>query len=218
MALHRRFKMALYVPLVTVELSFSGAFELTAADADILVQVRGKSVLRLKEWLPEYRSWKVPKAVEFVAWLDCDIILERQSWSEETIRLLDEYPLLGSYSLSFTILYLKLLGSFLIRGRLSQLDYQLLILSPPVMKPLTTFAPVTSKCMRRCAFGLAWSVKRDLLDPGGFYDALILGSGRQGVGVRCILHDVRRCDMRNPHERMASRTLSRLGQSSFTGK
>ena len=91
---YRRFKMALDVPLVTVELSFSGAFELTAADADILVQVRGKSVLWQKERLLNIALAKVPKAVEFVAWLDCDIILERSLWSEETIRLLDEYPLL----------------------------------------------------------------------------------------------------------------------------
>ena len=43
------------------------------------------------------------------------------------------------------------------------------------------FRPVTTKCMRRGAFGLAWAAKRHLLDQGGFYDALILGSGDRAL-------------------------------------
>ena len=46
---YRLFHKSLAVPLITVELSFDGEFELTSADADILVQISGGAVLWQKE-------------------------------------------------------------------------------------------------------------------------------------------------------------------------
>ena len=47
----RVFRANLGVPLVTVELSFDGNFELSEKDSDILIQVSGGAVLWQKERL-----------------------------------------------------------------------------------------------------------------------------------------------------------------------
>ena len=45
LANYKIFRANLGVPLVTVELSFNGHFELTESDADILIQISGGAVL-----------------------------------------------------------------------------------------------------------------------------------------------------------------------------
>jgi len=42
---YKRFRADLGAPLVTVELSIDGMFELTSEDADILIQINGGAVL-----------------------------------------------------------------------------------------------------------------------------------------------------------------------------
>ena len=46
---YRTFRADLAVPLVAVELSFDGRFELTDDDADILIQLSGGAVLWQKD-------------------------------------------------------------------------------------------------------------------------------------------------------------------------
>ena len=48
---YRIFRANLGVPLVTVELSFDGQFELTEGDADILIQIPAGAMLWQKERL-----------------------------------------------------------------------------------------------------------------------------------------------------------------------
>ena len=48
---YKIFRANLGIPLVTVELSFDGRFELTNRDADILIQISGGAVLWQKERL-----------------------------------------------------------------------------------------------------------------------------------------------------------------------
>src|SRR5512143_3579916 len=76
LANYRRFRERLAVPLVTVELSFNGRFELGRRDADVLVQLHGTSVMWQKERLLNIAVKKVPRACNKIAWLDCDIVFE----------------------------------------------------------------------------------------------------------------------------------------------
>ena len=71
---YRVFRANLAVPLVTVELSFDGRFELTDDDADILIQLSGGAVLWQKERLLNIAIQSVPKNAKNIAWLDCDVI------------------------------------------------------------------------------------------------------------------------------------------------
>ena len=91
---YHTFRQYLAVPLVTVELSFDGNFQLQHDDADILVQLHGGAVLWQKERLLNIALKSVPDACDKIAWLDCDVVFESGDWAERTIRALDQFALL----------------------------------------------------------------------------------------------------------------------------
>ena len=84
---YRAFRRCLAVPLVTVEISFDGHFELERDDADVLVQVCGDSILWQKERLLNIGVKSVPGTCDNIAWLDCDVIFASDEWMERTSRL-----------------------------------------------------------------------------------------------------------------------------------
>ena len=77
---YRVFSSRLNAPLLTVELSFDGQFELTSADADHLIQLSGGDVMWQKERLLNIALEAVPHDVEDVAWIDCDVVFESRDW------------------------------------------------------------------------------------------------------------------------------------------
>ena len=88
---YRVFRQRLTVPLVTVELSFDGIFQLQRTDADVLVQIHGGDVMWQKERLLNIALQWLPSTCEKIAWLDCDVIFARHDWAELANRALDEY-------------------------------------------------------------------------------------------------------------------------------
>jgi hypothetical protein len=69
-------------------LSHDGQFELSAGDADILVQVTGASAMWQKERLINVGINSLPRHVEYVAWLDCDIVFANTEWPQQAINAL----------------------------------------------------------------------------------------------------------------------------------
>jgi len=86
---YRVFRRRLAVPLVAVELSFDGSFQLHDDDADILVRIHGRDVMWQKERLLNIAVERVPKNCDKIAWLDCDIIFGSEDWIEQASRALD---------------------------------------------------------------------------------------------------------------------------------
>src|SRR5262245_59404245 len=86
---YQLFRRRLAVPLVTVELSFDGTFQLCPDDADILVQLQGGDVMWQKERLLNIALKWLPDRCEKVAWLDCDVVFESDDWVKEAERALD---------------------------------------------------------------------------------------------------------------------------------
>ena len=76
------------MPLITIEWSHSGEFELNENDADILVQISGGDVMWQKERLLNIALDYLPPQAKYVAWIDCDVILENTFWYLEAIELL----------------------------------------------------------------------------------------------------------------------------------
>jgi hypothetical protein len=81
-----------------MELSFDGRFELTQADADILIQISGGAVLWQKERLLNVAIKSVPQIAKNIAWLDCDVIFERTDWVREAELKLSEANIVQLYS------------------------------------------------------------------------------------------------------------------------
>ncbi|HET9415494.1 MAG TPA: hypothetical protein VFO74_15390 [Pseudolabrys sp.] len=169
---YRIFRANLAVPLVTVELSFDGRFELTDDDADILIQLSGGAVLWQKERLLNIAIKSVPENAKNIAWLDCDVIFERPDWMHEAERKLSEANVVQLYS------ELVDLGP---EGYRSSIQYV-----PPSGHGIVSLglkqqnAP-TEGDVRFSLPGLAWAARREILEEHGFYDAMIIGSGDSSI-------------------------------------
>ncbi len=93
LANYRTFRRQLAVPLVTVEWSCDGVFELRASDADILIRRSSPDLLWQKERLLNLAVGAVPKHVERIAWLDCDVVFGRPDWWQAALQLLERVVL-----------------------------------------------------------------------------------------------------------------------------
>jgi hypothetical protein len=98
LANYRAFRSRLDAPLLTVELSFDGRFELTSADADHLIQLSGGDVMWQKEQLLNIALEAVPNHVENVAWIDCDVVFESRDWPQAAKEALKSVSVIQLFS------------------------------------------------------------------------------------------------------------------------
>jgi hypothetical protein len=177
---YRLFRKRLAVPLVTVELSFDGEFELKREDADVLVQVRGGSILWQKERLLNIGLKWVPDTCDKIAWLDCDVIFPGDEWVERATRALEEFSLVHLFHERHD------LPHHVGPDQLHSWD-------PPPTSQSVVYKMATGDSSpedlflanapleRRATAGLAWATPRAVLEKHGLYDACILGSGDRAI-------------------------------------
>jgi len=170
------FWRALTVRLVTVELGRGGAYELTPADADILVQIPDGSVLWQKERLLNIALAHVPHDAKVVAWLDGDIGFEREDWADAAVEAIEEHALVQLFDTIYDV-----------RRDGSETPWA----GPSAQPTGVAIAALTSRGLwnvedspsapppgrRQCGFGLAWAANRAIIETHHFYDAMILGGG-----------------------------------------
>ena len=182
---YRSYRRLLNVPLITVELSFGTPFELEAGDADVLIQLRGQSVLWQKERLLNVAMQYLPTSCEIVAWIDCDVVFKDETWVKKACKQLEYYPLVQL----FTDLYD--LGK--------DVDPESIDLEPKnaagrslggVLAGRTFSSGRVNNGSPRLIggplMGLAWAGRREVIEAVGFYDACILGSGVRAMGSAAL--------------------------------
>ncbi|MCB1123561.1 MAG: hypothetical protein KJT03_18555 [Verrucomicrobiae bacterium] len=172
----------LSVPLITVELSFGSAFELKHGEATRLIQIQAKDVLWQKERILHLALEALPPHCEAVAYLDADVVFERDDWAELSLEALEAVPLiqpftdfwepppdydLARFRRGVDAFSGRSLASLAIDGTSS---YDLLRTSGARVRK--TFSS---------AGGFAWVARRSLLDEHGFYDACVVGSGNHAI-------------------------------------
>ncbi|MDJ1473227.1 hypothetical protein [Xanthocytophaga flava] len=132
-----------------------------------ILKVRSKSVLWQKERLLNVAIQALPKNCTKLAWIDCDILFENESWIVETSKLLDTYPVVQPFE--FVIRLPK--GCSYYEGKGDQWE---------------SFASVYQKRSNQlpaCDFnshghtGFAWAIRKEIITKNGLYDASISGSG-----------------------------------------
>jgi hypothetical protein len=172
----RIFRRHLPVPLVAVELSFDGRFELGAGDADQLVQIHGGDVMWQKERLLNVALASLPRGCDTVAWIDGDVVFGQSEWPREARRALDQQALVHLFH------------------ERCDLPRQVDAVVPADWAHVPTSRSVVFKMsvgqatpddlahgnapvLSRSTAGLAWASRRDVLERHGFYDACILGTG-----------------------------------------
>jgi len=173
---YRSFRKHLAIPLVTVELSFNGRFELDNTDAEVLVQLQGGDVMWQKERLLNLAVSRVPDACDGIAWVDCDVIFDSDEWVEQTLEALETYSLVHLFQERHDLKYevdAKQLSSWGAPPTSHSLIYKFNRNEAAPEDFFLSNAPLS----RRTTAGLAWASRRDLLEQHGLYDAAILGSG-----------------------------------------
>lgn len=152
------------VKVITVECTFADEKpELQAVDG--VIHLTSSSLLWQKERLLNLAAKSLPRHVEYVAWLDCDILFENPNWVGDTIRALSVYPIVQLFE---TCLRLEASG--------------LAGYSPDVAE---SFASVMTRFPESMAYsrydlhghtGYAWAMRRDIFENVGLYEHAISGS------------------------------------------
>lgn len=87
---YRRFRAALGVSLLAVEMEGPNGYELSDGDADVLVRVPRGDVMWQKERLLNIGLSRLPAECDAIAWVDCDMLFTRADWAAQTLRVLGE--------------------------------------------------------------------------------------------------------------------------------
>ncbi len=174
---YRLFREHLNIPLVTVEHSLDGRFDLRRDEADILIQLPGRDVMWHKERLLNLALRAVPQACRNIAWLDCDVIFQSADWAARTCDALEKFPIVQPFQnvceLARDVSPQQLEHPDNLRhGRAFAYG----------LATGTVDATMLVQNMRLKGWnsGLAWAGRRDALETG-FYDACIMGSGNRAI-------------------------------------
>ena len=182
---YRVFRSRLKVPLVAVELSFTGEFELRGGDAEILIQIFGGDVMWQKERLLNLAVGALPRECDLVAWLDCDVVFPSNDWPDRARHALKTSALVQLFSERRN----------LAAGVIDELPG---VSSVQTAVPGSAFKFVNgtlrpedlclagSLLQRRCTNGLGWAASRRLIEAHSFYDARIVGSGDKSIFCAAI--------------------------------
>jgi len=178
---YRIFHEALQVPLLTVEYVQGSTPQLESCDAEILLRLPGETVLWHKERLLNIAVEHLPDDCEYVAWLDCDVVFERDDWAVEVSRMLADYQLVQLFS---SAVYLS-------KSATARMDFDSQeIPFASLVKYLETVSPHWKQRIfqetglsRRLKYvpGLAWAASRKTLEVCGFYDAMVMGGGDKAM-------------------------------------
>jgi hypothetical protein len=177
---YRLFRQCLQTPLVTVELTFNGTFQLQREDADILVQIHGADVMWQKERLLNLALAALPTTCDRIAWIDCDVIFQDEDWPQRACRALDQYPLVHLFHerhdppRDVSLDQLRCWDA-------PATAYSTVYIIAVGQAPTADFFMSGTLGKRGRATGLAWASRRAVLENHGLYDACIIGSGDSAI-------------------------------------
>jgi len=177
---YRIYRRRLGIPLVTVELSFDGHFELTDNDADILVQISEGAILWQKERLLNLAVKSVPPDENYISWIDCDAVFDRSDWVDDATRQLKSLNVVQLFSDQVDLGPEDHLTNFDNRD-IPPSGHGIVSLISNNRFRQSDVAPTSGQNRRSFAWGLAWAARREILEDYGLYDAMIAGGGTRAL-------------------------------------
>ncbi len=164
---------------MTVELAYRDSFDLPADAAEILVQLRGTDILWQKERLLNLAVARLPNECDGVAWLDCDVVFERDDWAERASAALERHPLVQPFERVYEPGAHAWDGTSRVPAD-APLGHSLAhLLARGAVTPELLHGNMRMK--HRSNSGLAWVARREVLERDGFYDACVMGSGNRAM-------------------------------------
>jgi hypothetical protein len=178
---YRIFRRRLQVPLLTVELSFTGRFELRNGDADVLIQLRSNDVMWQKERLLNIAIRALPAVCDRVAWIDCDVVFEDDNWPLAANEALDRHLVIQPFDTSHEVL--RNVNPGVLDVAHTNLPCRSLAygLVTKLVQPSIMLA--ADKRVLGSMGGLAWATSRALLEQHSVYDAFIVGGGDGAIAA-----------------------------------
>jgi len=176
---YRTFRKHMRLPLITVELSFTGRFVLQAGDADVLVQLSGGDILWQKERLLNVALRHLPVDCDFVAWLDCDVIFAEHDWPARACAALGEFRLVQPFSERCNLAQHAHQGSSEwgpVESAVPGLGHEFATSRPELRAEAPPYPSA----------GLAWVARRSLLEKHQLYDARVIGGGDSSIACAAI--------------------------------
>lgn len=167
---YRQFHSALQIPLAAIELSFNNDWELTADDANIVVQVSDGDVMWQKERLLNLVAKHLPPECKYVAWIDCDVLFQDPLWPQRAIETLTTVPVAQLFS---TLHHLDERGDCPAESSMPSTAAAVLD-GRPTSVVLTTANDTLYGPTSR---GMAWAARRELLEQHGLFDTCVIGGG-----------------------------------------
>jgi len=153
------FRSRLSIPLATAELSFNGKYELQPQDADLLIQVDNGDLMWQKERLVNKLVKSLPDSCEFVLIIDADAIFSDLNWASRLMEALQRYTFVQPFTRSHRLL----------PYRLSPKKIDIALCAPRMGFTHPNISPSIAET------GIAWAMRRDMLQEHGLYDAAIVG-------------------------------------------
>jgi len=175
------FRRHLEIPLLTVELSFNGRFELQERDADRLIQLRATDVMWHKERLLNVAIRALPRECDRVTWIDCDIVFQDENWPAAANAALDRHPVIQPFDISKELLPDAANGAIDLERTYLTCRSLACGLTTGEVEPGIMLAP--DKRGLGSMDGLAWAAHRDILERHGLYDACIVGGGDGAIAA-----------------------------------
>lgn len=171
---YKHFHAKLGIPLITVEFSLDGIFELTKDDADILIQINGGAMLWQKERLLNIAIKAIPDGVENVAWLDCDVLFDNPAWHIEASEKLNTERVIQLFSRAVYFNKDQIDPSlqancYSVKGSIYAIQREGKVAYLSESEEARKQDPIHP--------GFAWAAKKTLLQEVGLYDKAIIGGG-----------------------------------------
>ena len=154
------------LPLVVVEALFDGEGA-PLPERHATLRIRARDVMWQKERLLDLGASYLPAHCAKVAWLDADVLFEREDWAVETARRLDEVAVVQPFDRAVR----------LSRGATSPREGDDVFEGFGAVIATRPEVLAEGKFERHGHTGFAWAAHRDLVARHGLYDACIAGSG-----------------------------------------
>lgn len=162
------------VPLLTVEMAVGDdPFELPPGPG--IIQIRTDTLLWQKERLLGLTSRWLPKGVDIVAWLDCDILFDNPTWAKELACVMRTHPVAQVWTTA----------DRLDRHGHSISDFAESFASVMKKEP---GALSHDRYDRHGHTGYGWAMRRGLFDEVGLYEAAVVGSADHFMAHACFGH------------------------------
>ena len=187
------FRKHLNAPLLVVELARSGEHHLSKDDGDIVLSLTGEDRIWQKERLLNIGLAELPRHVEYVAWIDCDVIFEDEDWASKAKQRLSKTDgLLQLFETSVHLpreaepkdlspaacgRYAPIMRGVAIASALATSEFETNEIKLTRARAQPELIEQYRLADRHNCYGMAWSAHRATIAASGFYDRNVVGGG-----------------------------------------